>query len=268
MSDATDTLFNKRLQQIVFYHSYSKSILSFKAFLTSYSENWRNQWEEKELVRRLNKQYTFNAVYRSIQLGWEMPSYDEAEARANLVRCTDFVRMMYPKIDKNGTVVGSNPIWFMSLMNLAHNAAAATGGTSANSGELPNSGLKGFPANFSWEPVLEEGVFDSTAGFILPKLIRVSCDYNVLVDERQRFGWQDDDSPSWDDAPAWPWGVDGSMGSSVTGFGGESTGGSTGGNPDEPTGPDAVANATGGSSGGPSALSENSTTAQFTGDNE
>ena len=227
MSDASDTLFNKKLQQIVFYHPYTKSILSFKAFLTQYSENWRNSWEEKELVRRLNKQYTFNAVYRTIQIGWEMPSYDEAEARANLVKCTDFVRMMYPKIDEHGTVVGSNPVWFMSFMNLVHNAAATTGGTMASAGELPNSGLKGFPANFTWEPVLEEGVFDSTAGFVLPKLIRVSCDYNVLVDERQRFGWQDDDSPSWDDAPAWPWGVDGTMGSSVSGFGGEATGTST-----------------------------------------
>ena len=243
MSDATETLFNKKLQQIVFYHQYTKSVLAFKAFLTNYSENWTNSWEEKELVRRLNKQYTFNAVYRTIQIGWELPAYDEAEAKLNLEKCTDFVRMLYPKIDKDGVVIGSNPVWFMSLMNIVHNAAASTGGTMANAEQLPGSGLKGFPSNVSWEPVLSEGVFDSTPGFILPKLIR--------VDERQRFGWQDTDSggTGWTEARAWPWGVDGSVGSATSGFGGEASGASTGGGIDEPTGADSVVNGTGGSSG-------------------
>jgi hypothetical protein len=232
MADATVDIFNKKLHQIVFYHQYTKSVLAFKAFLTNYQENWRNQWEEKELVRRLNKQYTFNAVYRTIQLGWEIPAYDEAEARLNLENCTSFVRMMYPKIDEHGTVIGQNPVWFMSLMNLVHHGASVTGGTRATSGELPNSGLKGFPSNFSWQPVLEEGVFDATPGFILPKLIRVSCDYNVIVDERQRFGWleKENGSVSWPDARNYPWGVtsplqegaspENNAGSSDTGIGG------------------------------------------------
>jgi len=234
LEDATLGLFNEGLQQINFYHQYTQDIVSFKAFLTSYQENWRNVWEEKELVRRLNKQYTFNAVYRTIQIGWDLPSYDEEEAQANLENCTKFVRMLYPKVDEHGVVIGPNPVWFMSLMNLVHNGAHATGGSFEAGTGMAYSGLKGFPANFTWQPILEEGVF-SAPGFILPKLIRVSCDYNVLVDETQRFGWYDggEGSTAWTQAQSWPWGVNPDM-SGISPIGGDS-GLSTLGNPDEPS---------------------------------
>tara|TARA_R110000851_G_scaffold254634_6_gene407191 strand:+ start:8963 stop:9739 length:777 start_codon:yes stop_codon:yes gene_type:complete len=187
MADASEILYSGRKQQIVFRQPYGGTV-AFKAFITNYSESWSNSWEEKELVRRLNKQYTFNAVYRTIQLGWSLPAYSVEEASDNLKKCTQFTRMLYPLVDERGTVVGSNPIWFMSLMNFVHNSNATTGG-SADSETLHTTGLKGFPSNFTWEPVLEEGVFDTEAGVVLPKIIRVSCNYNVLVDETKRFGW-------------------------------------------------------------------------------
>ena len=201
MADASVSLYNGRKQQIVFRQPYGGTV-AFKAFITNYSESWRNSWEEKELVRRLNKQYTFNAVYRTIQLGWALPAYSVEEASENLKKCTQFTRMLYPLIDDDGRVVGSNPVWFMSLMNFVHNSDAKTGG-SVDSGELHTTGLKGFPSNFTWEPVLEDGLFDTEPGVILPKVIRVSCDYNVIVDETKRFGWTEE---GWaEESEHWPY---------------------------------------------------------------
>ena len=201
MADASVDLFNTRQQQIVFWHQYSQTPLAFKAFLTSYQETFSNNWEEKELVRRLNKQYTFNAVYRSIQLAWTLPAYDIDEAISNIKNCNQFVRMMYPQRDGENMVVGSNPMWFMSVMNLAHHARSNAGGIGA---AVATKGLKGFPSNFSWTPKLEEGVFCPEPNVVYPKVIAVSCDYKVIVDERVVFGWHGN---QWADGQAWPWGI-------------------------------------------------------------
>ena len=216
-------LFSQKEQQIVFYHQWSQTVLSFKAFLTQYNENWSNNWEEQSLVRRFNKQYTFNNVQRSINLGWDLPAYDFAEAKKNLENCSMFVRMMYPKVDEHGATTGMNPIWYMSLMNFVHNSAVTVGGTgggtsalgmsSVLSEGLAKTGLKGFPSNFQFAPALEEGFFEATEGVVedwkqaiglessgktktvpnavYPKLIRVSMDYTPIFDESLKLGWQE-----------------------------------------------------------------------------
>jgi len=239
-------LFSQKEQQIVFYHQWSQKVLSFKAFLTQYNENWTNNWEEQSLVRRFNKQYTFNNVQRSISLAWDLPAYDFAEAKKNLENCTMFVRMMYPKIDSNGAVTGMNPVWYMSLMNFVHNSAVSVGGTGGGTSALGMSsvldeglaktGLKGFPANFQFSPELEEGFFEATEGVVedfsqaigltssgktktvpnavYPKLIKVSMDYTPIFDESLQLGWQDstdlfgDSFSVWTGGSGFPWGED------------------------------------------------------------
>ena len=244
MADKTFDLFNVKKQQLTFYHQYTQSTLSFKAFITQYSENWTNSWEEKELVRRLNKQFTFNSISRNISLAWDLPAYDIEEAKTNLNKCSMFARMLYPKYSSDRRVVGSNPVWFLSLMNLVHNAAATTGHvqgiTDAASGL---QGLKGFPSSFSFNPDLEYGVFDPSPGIIYPKLIHMSCDYRVIFDEALNFGWQEvsegsTTSGGWGDAAAnFPFGQ-----SFATGAGAEFESGPEGEDSDSgpPNDPDGV----------------------------
>ena len=238
-------LFSKKEQQIVFYHQWSQKVLSFKAFLTAYNENWTNNWEAKSLVRRFNKQYTFNNVERSISLSWDLPAYNFAEARQNLENCSMFVRMMYPKVNADGAVTGMNPVWYMSLMNFVHNSAVNVGGTGGGTSALGMSsvldeglaktGLKGFPGNFQFSPDLEAGFFEATEGVvddfsqaigltssgkattvpnaIYPKLIKVSMDYTPIFDESLKFGWEEyssamggDPIVAWGGGPGFPWG--------------------------------------------------------------
>ena len=221
-------LFSQKEQQIVFYHQWSQKVLSFKAFLTQYNENWTNNWEEQSLVRRFNKQYTFNNVQRSISLGWDLPAYDFAEAKKNLENCSMFVRMMYPKVDANGATTGMNPIWYMSLMNFVHNSAVSVGGTGGGTSALGMSsvldeglaktGLKGFPGNFQFAPDLESGFFEATEdsktvpNAVYPKLIRVSMDYTPIFDESLQLGWQESTDlfgetfSVWTGGSGFPWG--------------------------------------------------------------
>ena len=219
----THGIYAQKEHQIVFYHQWSQTVLSFKAFLTSYNESWANNWEEQSLVRRFNKQYTFNNVQRSISLSWDLPAYDIAEAKKNLENITMFVRMMYPKVNPEGQVTGMNPIWYMSMMNFIHNSAYELGGTGGGSSAangmssvldegLAKTGLKGFPRNFMFQPDIEAGFFEPTEDVsetfgqligteerktkvkpnkVYPKLIKVSMDYVPILDESLNFGWED-----------------------------------------------------------------------------
>tara|TARA_R110002072_G_scaffold208527_3_gene366053 strand:+ start:12520 stop:13239 length:720 start_codon:yes stop_codon:yes gene_type:complete len=216
MADATDSLFNEKLQQIAFYHQWTKTTLAFKAFLTQYSESWTNSWEEKELVRRINKQYTFNAVHRSISLSWALPSYSPEEAKINLNKCSMFARMLYPRINE-GRIEGTNPVWFLSMMNLIHNTGLSAGGTQSSGGE---NGLKGFPSGFTFQPDLEQGVFDVAPGIIYPKLINLSCEYRVIFDELHTFGWEGgaEGGTSWGTAANFPFGEQVNTATGATSF--------------------------------------------------
>ena len=218
----TNGIYAQKEHQIVFYHQWSQTVLSFKAFLTSYNESWSNNWEEQALVRRFNKQYTFNNVQRGISLAWDLPAYDIAEAKKNLENITMFTRMMYPKVNSSGVVIGMNPIWYMSMMNFVHNSSVEVGGTAGGTSALgmssildeglAKSGLKGFPSNFMFQPDMESGFFepsqDVSENFsqlignqkrktkvvpnkLYPKLIRVSMDYTPILDESLNFGWEE-----------------------------------------------------------------------------
>ena len=197
--DITDALQGQLGQSIDFYHEISETALSFKAFELSYSENVQNDWEEVTLPRRVNNSYTWNKVTRGISMSWALPAFNLAEAQRNLEKCSLFVRMMYPQIDKEGSVTRGNPIWYMSVMNWAHSAGSSAGGQ----GDIAATGLPGFPGGFNFNIVNEAGFIETEAGVAYPKLIKVSMDYKVIQDDKRRFGWANNKWPS--ETSAFPW---------------------------------------------------------------
>ena len=117
VADYSNSLFKAGEQKIVFHHEWSGTNVDFKVFDISYSETITNDWEEVALPRRVNRSYTWSGVIRKISLGWGMPAFDLEEAKSNFAKCSQLVKMMYPMVDENGSVIGGNPIWYLGIMN-------------------------------------------------------------------------------------------------------------------------------------------------------
>tara|TARA_R110002124_G_scaffold221087_1_gene386766 strand:- start:68 stop:457 length:390 start_codon:yes stop_codon:yes gene_type:complete len=126
-----------------------------------------------------------------------MPSFDLAEAKSNLAKCSAMVRFMYPAVDENGLVNNGNPVWALGLMNLIHKSDVQRAG--ATSDTL----LKGFPTSFSWNIVASDGyLYDEGGTEPFPKHIKISMAYRCILDESKLFGWQ---GSSWTGPAHFPW---------------------------------------------------------------
>ena len=204
VADYSNSLFKAGEQKIVFHHEWSGTNVDFKVFDISYSETITNDWEEVVLPRRINRSYTWSGVIRKISLGWSMPAFDIAEAKSNFAKCSQLVKMMYPMTDDDGVIVGGNPIWYLGIMNWVHN-----GGTAGKAGSGKDSMLAGFPDNFSYNIVPEDGfLYEGKSPY--PKNIKVSMGYTVLLDDSNNFGWKETDktSSTWEGPPTFPWSSD------------------------------------------------------------
>ena len=205
VADYSNSLFTGD-QKITFYHEWSKTSVEFKAFDLSYSESITNDWEEVVLPRRINRSYTWSGVIRSISLGWSIPAFDIAEAKSNLAKCSTLVKMMYPMTDSTNQITGGNPVWHLGIMNWAH------AGSSESAGAEASTMLAGFPDNFSFDIVSEDGfLYEPNSNSPYPKNIKASMGYTVLLDDSKNFGWTTADtagSSKWSDVKHFPWASD------------------------------------------------------------
>jgi hypothetical protein len=200
--DPSNSLFSQE-QKIIFFHEWSGTTVEFKVFDISYSESITNDWEEVVLPRRINRSYTWSGVIRKISLGWSMPAFDINEAKANLGKCSTLVKMMYPMVDAtNSQITGGNPVWRLGIMNWAHAGSAAVAGA-----KEPDTMLAGFPDNFSFDIVAEDGfLYDNKIPY--PKNIKASMGYTVLLDDSKTFGWSTTETAGdseWTDVKSFPW---------------------------------------------------------------
>ena len=198
-TDYSDNLYNNS-QKIVFHHSPSGTSLSFKAFDINYAENIVNNWETTELVWRVNQRHTWQSVRRNITLGRSMPAFNLEEAKSNLQKCSTMVRYMYPMVDADGNIAGSNPIWHLGVMNWAHNP------NSPRAGDLSDTLLMGFPTNFDWNIINSDGFLYEPDGGVdpYPKNIKVSLTWMCILDETTRYGY-DENSGQWAGPAHFPW---------------------------------------------------------------
>jgi len=197
-TDFSNNLFSGD-QKIMFYHEWSKKTVQFKAFDISYSETITNDWEEVALPRRINRSYTWSGVIRKLSLGWSMPAWDIIEAKNNLAKCSALVQMMYPMTDTTThAITGGNPIWYIGFSNLIHGEGAER----AAMGKKETM-LAGFPDNFSWNIIPEDGfIYDGFDAY--PKNIKVSMGYTILLDDTENFGWNKDEK-EWEGPTHFPW---------------------------------------------------------------
>ena len=170
----------------------------FKAFLTDFSQNFASTWASENVFGRMDPIATFDNTKRTITVGWDIPAYDINDAKNNLHKCSALIQMLYPsysstnsfspEYDGDGNLSGGQvttstsaqslskpPLLKLKFANLISTSATGT-----------DDGLLGYTSGINWNPKLDQGMF-AHEGKFYPKVISLSCDFNVLHQENVIF---------------------------------------------------------------------------------
>ena len=182
--DASDAYANRKALYLSFFHLASKLEINFKAFITSYSENFASDYNFENVFGRNDPIATFKQTTRRINISWSIPAASLEEAKTNLARCNRLAQFMYPAYTSTGAnTLSKPPLMKVRFANLIRNAARGMDPGART------SGLLSAVNNLSINPVFDDssGFFDPGVGTLFPKVIDVSCDITVL--HEHNMGW-------------------------------------------------------------------------------
>jgi len=198
MADVTQVLVN-RGYVISFVHVPTGKCVSFKGFLTAFSDNYISDWQSETVYGRMDPIDVFRGTRRNISLSWVVPAYDEAEAKENLSNVGLLNKMLYPTYaaptnyqqTTGPSVIEQPPLLRMRFVNWAKSMnstiAETTKGSSYKPGLICNAGgLLGHLGGMSFAPNIETGFFDLD-GELFPKEIGLSGEFTVL--HEHLMGW-------------------------------------------------------------------------------
>lgn len=179
-SDATDTLANGSQYYIQFEYIHgdpSVRFVSFKAFLTSFQDSISSAWNEEAVYGRNDPIYTFQGNKRTVTISWDVPAASVSEAEQNLARMSKMMRFLYPSYKTTGDAssISKPPLLRVKFTNLVKKDDV--------------TGLLGKLNDFSFEPDIESGWFQTNVAELYPKLLRCSCTFDVI--HEQHLGWND-----------------------------------------------------------------------------
>jgi len=109
------------------FHVPTGESVNFKAFLTTYSDQYNSSWESTEVFGRMDPIQTFKNTKRVISLGWDVVASSVEEAIINLDKCQRLFSMLYPVYETHDdTIPGSttmvaSPLFKLKFVNLIQN---------------------------------------------------------------------------------------------------------------------------------------------------
>ncbi len=163
-SDPSDLYANGKQLYIEFEYLFgdkdqSRNKVFWKAFVTSYSDDYSSEWESEQVYGRPDAIQTFKNTSRTINLSFVVPSSGLREARENLAKASKMMRFLYPTYDTIGsaTTIVKPPLLRMRFVNLAKSNSL--------------HGLMGQVDGFSFTP----------------KTLEFSCAFQVI--HEQPLGW-------------------------------------------------------------------------------
>jgi hypothetical protein len=97
MADPTDRLGKGHTGQVIhIVHVATRATCHFKAFLTSWEDNFKQDWNSYETVGRMDPIKTYKRTSRTINFAFDIPSYNAADAANNLLQVQTLIQMSYP----------------------------------------------------------------------------------------------------------------------------------------------------------------------------
>jgi hypothetical protein len=186
--DISNLYANQYKTIIKFTHVWSDKVVSFKAFLTDYSDDYNTEWNTEQVYGRNDPIQTFKSTSRTINLGWDVPAASFEEAAENMSRAALLVKFLYPTYDganQSAQTISRPPLVRVSFQNLIQG--------------IGQEGLLCTMDGISFSPDLDAGWFDvggintlntSKTPLLYPKLINFNCKLTIM--HESSIGWNTD----------------------------------------------------------------------------
>ena len=218
--DGSDDFANFKQMVISFQHVPTGKAIYFKAFITAFNENYSSDWSSETVYGRADPIYMFKQTTRKITLAFKIPATTQGEAFENLGKVQGITQFLYPTYAdvQQAQTISQSPLVRLKVMNLgrkiAGNNQVASGDDRISPGQAyenyrssadAGNGLLGVIGNLVVNHNLEgeDGVIDRGANIILPKLLDVNLDFNVI--HEHALGW---DAKNRFSEKLFPYGVD------------------------------------------------------------
>lgn len=166
-----DNYVKKRDYVIHFTHIPTGAIVSFPAFLTSFTDTYTSSWDETSVFGRMDQIFTFKQTTRSISFSIDIPCADEEESKRFLVDLRRLSRFLYPTYenDRSATTMTKAPLIRIKFANFISADAEGTG----------SKGLLGVIKDISIAPVVDAGFFDPGTE-LYPKTYKLQVPFDVI----------------------------------------------------------------------------------------
>lgn len=197
MSWGVDTFAKRKHWMLEFVHlptAKVTGVIQFQAMVTQFKDDYESEWNSESVYGRMDPIETFQRTKRKITLAWDVVARDTAEAKFNMWKVSTLLKFLYPVYE--GTSVGSlaaPPLFKFRFMNFVQNSSTGVNKPPTSLSETISTGLLGRVNGFAFEPDLDSGFFDSTAGIVYPQYIKMNCTYTVF--HEHNLGWDMNGSP-------------------------------------------------------------------------
>lgn len=182
-ADPSDLLANT--YKIELMHVPTANIVSFKAWVTSFSDSYQSNWNTEDAYGRMDPITTFQNTARTITIEWDVVSAHKTEAKENMGKCEMLFKMLYPTYlpgaDNAGSISGA-PLFKMKFGNLITKAGAPAGA------KVGTSGLLGTMGGFEYAPDFDAGFFLESSN-MYPQTISLSAEFQVV--HNFQVGWKE-----------------------------------------------------------------------------
>jgi len=167
--------------------------VKFDAYLTDMSQTFDSTWNTENVFGRNDPIATFAGTQRTISLAFDVPAASREDAEKNLIKCGKIATYLYPAYNvrkhkqtkgevqskegaadkpiETGKYMSRPPLVKIKFANIING---------------PGGGLLGFITSYSFNPVVEAGMFEFNKNFY-PRTISLSIGFTVL--HQTELGW-------------------------------------------------------------------------------
>jgi hypothetical protein len=175
--------------KVGFHHIPSKQEVSFKAFISSFQENYASDWASETVFGRPDALHMYKNTSRSLSMSIKVPAATISEGYDNLARVQRLVQFLYPTYTdvEDAQTISQSPLLRLKVMNLITDSKWQMT-TASVIGEFASQdswgdGLLGIMSNLAISHNLDNssiGVFEVGTGTILPKMIEITFDFKAI----------------------------------------------------------------------------------------
>jgi hypothetical protein len=150
---------------------WEKNHISFPAFITSFSDNYKVNWKNDEVTFRDTPLQKHTSTVRNLSIAFVVPSGSLKQAKINLEKISKLIRFQYRGRTDKQSPIGSPPFMLLKFLNFA---------------SAYNKPLSCTFSEVAFTPTIDAGFFVENK-ILFPKEYKVTL--NCLVDVG-REGWQ------------------------------------------------------------------------------